>query len=96
MINEEAFANLSTRMNFDAACHKTSKLRDPTWNEWNMRIVEGMSHTMIEDGPQTWIDNCLKDISTGRIFLKNDIYCIWPARPPAGNPAWCRNRNAWW
>ena len=51
MVDKEAFPDLRTWMNFNAARNETSELRDKARQERNMRLVEGMSDAVVKDGP---------------------------------------------
>ena len=55
VVDKEPFANLRSRMNFDAAGHQTGELGDETWQEGNVRFIERVGDAVVEDGPQALV-----------------------------------------
>src|SRR5262249_55069410 len=80
VIYEEALADLRTRVDLDPASHQTRKLRNKSWYKRNMRLIESMRNAVINDSPQALVEQCLKNIATGGILLKDHVDSIGPAR----------------
>src|SRR5260221_536961 len=82
VIDEKAFPNLCPGMDLDASCNETGKLRNQAWQKRDTRLVKSVSDAMIEDRPQPLVEQRLKDVATGGVFLENKVYNIWPALAP--------------
>src|SRR5713226_1214675 len=91
MVNEEAFVERRTGVNFNTTCHETGKLRDKAREEGDVRFVERVSDTVVKDGPQALVEQCFKDIAAGGVFFKNHVDSIRPAR----FAMWCRPRRGY-
>ena len=96
MVNKEALPDLRTRVNFDASRYKTGELRDQAWQKRYVSCIKGVGNTMVENGPKSLIDERFKDITTGRVFLKNDIDGVRPTCSTAWHVTGCWYRDTWW
>src|SRR6266487_6317459 len=94
MVNEETFTDLCAWMNLNSASNKTRKLRDQAWQKRDMDLIQCMCNTMVDDSPQPLVKQRLKNIVTGRIFLKDNINSIRPSSPATWSPAGRWNKDA--
>jgi len=51
VVDKKAFPNLRSRMNLDATCNKSGKLRDQTRQKRDMSLVKSMGDAMVDDRP---------------------------------------------
>ena len=90
MVNKETFANLCSGMNLDAPGYETRKLRNQSRNKRNVCLIESMRNTMIENRPQSLVEQDLEDVAARGVFLEDHIDGIGPA----GSAAWSRARSS--